>query len=569
MILKQHPARITIFFVITFALTTLQALAQRVERKIDSWKPTHYNVELTLNEPLNQITRARTEIAVLTLKNNVSIIDLDFGELVVDSVKVDKQPVLFNHTSGRLEVRLSRPLENATRISIEVVYHGKPTDGLIMRNDKDGRPSVVGDNWPDRVHHWIPSLDHPSAKATVNFSITAPKRVLVVANGKPGPVETTSESTRTWKFTEAHPIPPYCMIFAAGEFANLTAESKHASLSYFVPKSDAVFAPKGFAPAAPSLKLFSETVAPYPYEKLALIVGNTQFGGMENSGAIVFASDILNRSSNGPSSRTFGISSGLVELVAHEIAHQWFGDSVTESTWADLWLSEGFATYFAGYFVQKTDGEAAFQTYMKDTARTYFNYARQKRTPLHDTETTTLMRLLNPNNYQKGAWVLHMLRSELGDEAFFRGIRSYYEAHQNSVASSEDLKMALEKGSGRDLKPFFKAWVYGPGHPHYQVDWEWDGTKRVVRVTVNQLQTEGMFPNTIPLVITTSSGKQHFKIQPTTKQHTQEIPMAENPSAVDFDPDNTVLKELRSPKTSTSRSATFARISSSAGITIG
>ncbi|HEY7784535.1 MAG TPA: M1 family metallopeptidase [Pyrinomonadaceae bacterium] len=553
MILLRHAGKVTLLLVITFSVSTLHVLAARVERKVDSWKPTHYNVEITLNEPLSELTTAKAEISVQILKNNVSIIDLDFGEMTVDSVKVEKQPVLFNHTSGRLEVRLARPLERGAQISIEVVYHGKPKDGLVMRNDKDGRPSVVGDNWPDRVHHWIPSLDHPSAKATVNFSITAPKRALVVANGKPGPVETTSETTRTWKFTEAHPIPPYCMIFAAGEFAKIPGDSTLTSLSYLVPKSDAVSAAKGFAPAAPSLKLFTQTIAPYPYEKLALIVGNTQFGGMENSGAIVFASDILNRSSNSPSSRTFGLSTGLVELVAHEIAHQWFGDSVTESTWADLWLSEGFATYFAGYFVQKTDGEAAFQNYMNSTGQTYLSYARQVRTPLHDTETSNLMRLLNPNNYQKGAWVLHMLRSELGDEAFFKGIRSYYNDYKNSVASSDDLRSALEKSSGQDLKPFFKAWVYGPGHPHYQMNWEWDESKRVVRVTIYQVQTEELFPNTIPLAISVSSGKQLFKIKPSTKQYAQEIPLAEKPSAVDFDPESSILKEVSNPKTPTKR----------------
>ena len=129
-------------------------------------------------------------------------------------------------------------------------------------------------------------------------------------------------------------------------------------------------------------------------------------------------------------SKTYGIPAGNVSLIAHEIAHQWFGDSVTESTWADLWLSEGFATYFAGLFLQRYEGEDVFQTYMKNAATNVFAYEKKKRTPIFDRDTENLFDLLNANNYQKGAWVLHMLRSSLGDEVFFRGIRNYYESAQ-------------------------------------------------------------------------------------------------------------------------------------------
>src|SRR5262249_45004335 len=147
---------------------------------------------------------------------------------------------------------------------------------------------------------------------------------------------------------------------------------------------------------------------------LALIVGATRFGGMENSSAIVFASNVLDLNNGAQRmSPRFNIPERLVDVVAHEIAHQWFGDSVTESTWADLWLSEGFATYFAGLFLEKQDGELAFHDYMKRAAATYFAFEKRGLKPIHDTETEDLMALLNANNYQKGAWVLHMLRLQL------------------------------------------------------------------------------------------------------------------------------------------------------------
>jgi hypothetical protein len=227
----------------------------------------------------------------------------------------------------------------------------------------------------------------------------------------------------------------------------------------------------------------------------------------------------------------------------HEIAHQWFGDSVTEATWSDLWLSEGFAEYFAGLFVQRHEGDAAFQRYMGDEAQAYLEYEKNRRTPIHDPNTEDLFKLLNANNYQKGAWVLHMLRSELGDEQFFRGIRSYYDVHQNATATSEDLRVALEQASGRDLKDFFTRWIYGSGHPRYALTWGWNPRTNRLRIVLRQLQREPGFPNALPLELITAKGKRRITLKPKGKQSVEEIRLDIAPSAINLDPDNTVLKE--------------------------
>lgn len=545
LIRRVVPAGLWLVLFTIFVAGLSPVFATRRERKVDTWKPIHYNIAVTLSPALNELAQARTEITVTAIKDGISKIDLDFGELTVDAVMVNDRPSRFTHANGRLDVTLPLPAAQGTSLTIAVEYHGKPKDGLILTNDKDGVPSAVGDNWPDRLHHWVPSLDHPSAKATVTFSINAPAGNIVVANGRFVGVENASNSTQTWTYVESSPIPPYCMIFAAGRFAKIAGPPALTKLEYYVPRSDESVAAKGFAPAAPSLKLFTETIAPYPYEKLALIVGATQFGGMENSGAIVFASTILNANPNATVSPTFGIRKGLVELVAHEIAHQWFGDSVTEATWSDLWLSEGFATYFAGFFVQRTDGEQAFRAYMSNAAESYFNFAQRKRIPIHDTETENLFQLLNANNYQKGAWILHMLRAQIGDEAFFRGLRNYYKTHKNSVATSEDLRTALEASSGQNLRQFFKAWIYGTGHPNYQWSWNWNAKKKTVGVAVKQLQAEEVFPNWLPLEITMGAKRRRLILRPTTKKHVQQIRIDQAPTAIALDPENTVLKEVK------------------------
>jgi aminopeptidase N len=540
---NKRPLSRLLRVLIFLALTSSIAFAVRVERLIDTWQPKHYRVDLVLNDQLSEIVSASARIDVSVLKKT-ALIDLDFGDMTTDTVLVNSKPATFVHKKEKLEISLAEPAEPGTHLVVQVNYRGKPKDGLILTADKDGKPSAVGDNWPNRVHHWIPALDHPSAKATVTFNITAPAREEVVANGELQHVETTANGSRTWTYSEGFPIPPYCMIIAVGQFARLEPSVRALTpLSYYVPGSDRQFAEKGFAPAIPSLQYFSETVAPYPYEKLALIVGATRFGGMENSSAIVFTSTLFNPKPSAKIGTAFGIPRGTVGLIAHEIAHQWFGDSVTESTWADFWLSEGFATYFAGLFLQRFEGEAVFQEYMKDAAEAVFAYEKKNRIPIFDRETEDLFKLLNANNYQKGAWVLHMLRSSLGDEVFFRGIRDYYQAHLNRTATTEDLRAALEKASGKDLSVFFKRWIYDSGHPQYELSWGWLRRSELL-FGLKQVQPGNTFLDPVPITISTASGKREILVKPTGKQTIETIQLREKPGSIELDPRNTLLKEV-------------------------
>ncbi|HEY0005863.1 MAG TPA: M1 family metallopeptidase [Pyrinomonadaceae bacterium] len=540
--------RLSLIALFLLSVFALEADGRRRERLVDNWRPLHYDVSLSFDDQLSTITEARTAISLQVLKDKVSAIDLDFGEMKIDGVTVGGAPARYEQGAGSLIVSLERPARLNERLSVVVTYHGQPKDGLVLTNDKDGRPAATGDNWPDRVHHWIPCLDHPSAKATVSFSVNVPAREMVVANGRFKGVSNISATTKTWTYQEEVPIPPYCMIVAIGEFARLGPPAPAVTkLSYYVPRSDANFAVRGFAPGAPSLKFFSQTIAPYPYEKLDLIIGATRFGGMENSSAIVFTSTLFDsRTEMQPMSRRFNIRQGIESVVAHEIAHQWFGDSVTESTWSDLWLSEGFATYFAALFIQKYEGEQDFRDYMKRDAEKYFAYERTTRTPIFDDETEDLFKLLNANNYQKGSWVLHMLRQQLGDAAFFRGLRAYYLAHRNATATTADLRAALEKSSGTNLTQFFARWIYGAGHPRYELRWKWQGQRGgpgTLAMKLRQLQADEAFPNPLPVEITSPQGTRRVLFRPRGKETEMSIRLARRPTLLRVDPDETVLKE--------------------------
>ena len=518
------------------------SVAQRRERLPDTWKPLHYEVFLSFDDQLTQITSARTDITLQVIATQATNIDLDFGNMPVDSVTVAHKPVQYRQSPEMLSVDLGAPAKKGDRLNLSVTYHGRPKDGLTFAVDRDGKPSVTGDNWPNRVHYWIPTLDHPSAKASVSFNISAPQRYQVIANGKLADSDGNATISH-WKFEEAKAIPPYCMVITVNEGALINSPDKTVTnLLFNVPQRDREYAPKGFSSAAPALAFFNETIAPYPYDKLALIVATTRFGGMENSSAIVFPSTLFDPRGAEKLSASFPIPARIESLVAHEIAHQWFGDSVTELTWADLWLSEGFATYFAGLFIEKHDGDAVFRAYMNDARERYFTYEKRRNAPIHDTQTTDLMKLLNENNYEKGAWVLHMLRKRLGDEAFFRGIRNYYFAHREGNATSEDLRSELEKSSGKNLKDFFARWIYGAGHPVYQARWQRTAGGSIV--SISQTQSGPIFNDPIEIRLKNGDVSETRTVIPSAGTTIVRLRQRQRPTAIELDPDNKLLKEV-------------------------
>ena len=235
------------------------------------------------------------------------------------------------------------------------------------------------------------------------------------------------------------------------------------------------YMPGNFKLADDIVRYFARTVGPFPYAQLAHLQSSTRFGGMENAGAIFYA-DRLFREPNGVS----------VGLIAHETAHQWFGDAVTEREWAHLWLSEGFATYFAALYTEYGTGPDAFRAEMADMRASIIGAAVVTERPVIDTAQTNLMALLNTNSYQKGGFVLHMLRAEVGDSAFFRGVRSYWSNNKHANALTTDLRAAVEQAAGRDLGWFFDQWLTRPGFAEVTTSWTHDPVSGQIMLDVRQ-----------------------------------------------------------------------------------
>jgi aminopeptidase N len=366
-------------------------------------------------------------------------------------------------------------------LQTSIRYHGDPSDGLIFHQDSTGRRTVFADNWPDRVQHWLPIPDAPGDKATVDLHIEVPAGLAVVGNGVLRKVDTLARGRTVWHFHMAEPIPPYGIVFGAGPLVTATlppaaCEVKCVPLSVTTYPEDSAWAvATPFHRSGEMLDFFSSFIGPFPYDRLGHVESSTIFGGSENPTAIFYDEKAY------PAHR-------LRELtVAHETAHQWFGDAVTERDWHHLWLSEGFATYFAALWLRHAEGDSAFQAEMRREAEAVFR-SRATERPVLDMAATDLMGLLNSNNYPKGSWVLHSLRGLVGDSAFRAGIRSWFQTWRDSSALSSDFMETMSAAAGRDLRWYFLQALTQPGYP--QLDITWHHAHRRLMFRIRQVQPD-------------------------------------------------------------------------------
>ena len=477
--------------------------------------------------------------AMLTFRRTARLdtLVLDLRDLRVTRVLLDERVRRFRRTDSTIHIPL--PRGDSGHFRVNVTYDGRVTDGLIARRDSAGRWTYFGDNWPNRARHWLPTIDHPSDKATVTWSVIAPVSRTVVANGMRFQRRVTGAGARaraTTRWREAMAIPTYLMVIAAAPLVQhdlgqtacgLAALARCVPQQVYTAPEQRRSMPGNFARAGEMVRTFASWIAPFPYEKLAHLQSSTRFGGMENASAIFYSDAAFRRG---------GVGEGL---IAHETAHQWFGNSATAREWPHLWLSEGFATYWAALWTRHAHGDSAFRASMSTMRAAILRdtNAVTKR-PVIDTIETDLLGLLNANSYQKGGFILHMLREDLGDTAFFRGVRDYYSRHRHATAVTADLQDALERSSGRDLDFFFDQWLRRPGYPELEITWSSDSTARTVGVTVVQGERFGPFQLNLRLALADTTGELRrveigIPAQDTTKV---ELPISAPVTQVEVDP---------------------------------
>lgn len=504
----------------------------------------HYTFEISLSDQTDEIV-GKTTVTVRFLASGISEFcldlagksaDADTAGMTVTQIADDGQALRFEHDNDRILIRMPSPSEAGESRTYAVSYKGVPTDGLIISKNKYGERTFFGDNWPDRAHYWLPTVDHPSDKATCEFIVEAPNHYQVVANGLLIEESDLPDNRRLTHWRETVPVPTKVMVIGVARFAvQYVDQFQGKSIQTWVYPQDREAGFYDFALAAPILRYFSTHIGDFPYAKLANVQSKTRYGGMENASNIFYhENSVKGRREN-------------ESLIAHEIAHQWFGDSVTEVDWHHIWLSEGFATYFAALYLEFTYGRPRLLEKLKN-ARTrllaYFH--KNPNSPVVDTTITDLSRLLNPNSYQKGAWVLHMLRHLIGDEPFWKGIHEYYRRYRDRNALTQDFRHVMEEISGKELSPFFKQWLFQPGYMKLAATWDYHAKTKELKVRIRQVQNSPRLfdmPVELGIFMARETQPRIMTIQVEKKEQSFTFKLDGQPSEVVLDPNNWLLME--------------------------
>jgi aminopeptidase N len=488
--------------VLLLLLLQLQAQASSpLAVRADTIRPVHdaLHYDITLI-PSDTGTHVLGEVQINWRLRSTEVVEMQLDSAMrVIRVLVDGKPntrlsrTLYGRSEGWIGVPHQK--QAGDTLSTRVRYRGYVRDGLIIGKNQYGARTIFADNWPDRAHLWLASQDHPSDKATVAFHVQVPAGQQVIANGVLEKIDTLAYGNLVWHYRLSSPIPVYTMVVGIGRLSrtglpDAACRLKCVPLTVWTYPQDSSFAVTGpFRRAGEILEYFSSLIAPFPYSSLAHVESSTRFGGMENSTAIFYDEKLYQK-------RTLGET-----LVAHETAHQWFGDAVTEADWHHLWLSEGFATYLAALWRARADGDSAFTAVMRKAAADVFGSQESER-PIVDSTATDLLGLLNSNNYQKGSWVLHQLRGIVGDSAFFSGLRRYYATYKDSTALSSDFARIMSQAAGQDLGWYFRQALLQPGYPKLAIDWRHEGQTLTFDIIQTQRAEWGAFriPNLVLLV---------------------------------------------------------------------
>jgi aminopeptidase N len=539
---KRPLFYLSLFLVPFFAKADSYPINYSIELK-------HYAFEINLSDKTDEI-RGIATLTIKTIKEGNKDLAIDLIQktegrngrgMIVDSVMISGIPVHYTLDEDHIFIHLDQASPKGVEISLKISYHGIPREGLLIGKTQFGKRSFFSDNWPNKARSWLATLDHPYYKASSEFIVKAPSHYQVISNGLL--VEETNIDSITKLTHWKQSLPVSCWLYNLGvaDFAVQfydTLMGKSLQTWVFPENREAGF--YDFSEVTKkSVRFFSDYIGPYVYEKIANIQTASVAGGMEASSAIFYAQNLIT------GKRTVR----LRNVVIHEFAHQWFGNSVTEKSWDEVWLSEGFATFFTLLFIENEYGKEEYRNGIIQSRNTIYQTAKKlpgfkiidNRNPEKEEVTSAI-------TYQKGAWTLHMLRNLLGEENFKKGIREYYRTYINGHATTGDFQEIMEKVSGKKLGAFFDQWLRHGENPELTGNWKWDSVKKTLKVHLEQIQS-GDYVFNLPVEIgLKEKGKEELKIiklNLKTKTLDQEIYLETQPVKVIFDPRIILLAQIK------------------------
>jgi aminopeptidase N len=546
----------------------------------------HLRLELRFDEEQETVSGS----AVLTLTpfaDGFTHFELDAAEMSISRVSLIREEAKAQTVSGdgvsqtadapslaaatalsfetfqeKIGIELDRAYARGEALTVEIVYACRPRKGLFFVKPDDAYPRKPRQIWSqgetEDAHWWFPCCDTPQQKMTTELRATVKENCFALSNGTLAEVrENPAEQTRTYHWRQEQPHPAYLMTVVVGEYTHIQEHLDGLPVDYYLYSDRQEEGRRLFANTPRMIEFFAARFGhPYPYPKYAqVLVEDFPIGAMENTSATTLTDRVL-------LDERAAIDLNYDDIVAHELAHQWWGDLVTCKHWSQIWLNESFATYAETLWRERTQGhdEARFALFQD-----FLVYLREDQTshrrPIVFNRYHYSEELLDRHAYEKGACVVDMLRSLLGDDAFFRSLAHYLKKFAFGVAETNDLKVAIEEATGRNLHWFFEQWLYRAGYPELEVAYEWQREQKMLRLSVKQTQQEAdkdapCFRLPVEIEIVTAEAgevieterRARYRVVVEKAEQDFYFPCESKPRLVVFDKGHRIFKLMRFPK---------------------
>lgn len=499
----------------------------------------HYGLEVSF-DPALQTVSGTSSLTLSWRRSPPGRIAIDMAEsLNARAVSLDGKPAVFAHQGATLLISLPPGPWAGHEHVLRISYAGRPNPRYLHFHTVAGRPAIASYGLPFSAMQWWPTLDEPGLKAAgADILVTAPKGTMAVSNGTLIGVDRLPDGRSRFHWSEPSPIYADMISVAIGAYDVINAEyhserGRRVTLRYYVYPADKTRAEAEFAIVPGVLRVYESLFGPYPFAREKYGIAEVPFPSFREHQTV----PSLGRGLILGTSPVWDLHD-VANVIAHDMAHQWFGDSLTPRQWSDVWLNEGFANYAVALWHERQGGEAAYRRFMRSLDTGSFPG------PVHIAPDRPTDELLTYTTFNKGAWVLHMLRHVMGDRSFFAALRDYAQANRGGLVDTGTWRAACERAYGHPLGWFFDEWVYGQGRPALRMDWNVGSRGGVLelRVSIEQTQPGAVF--TMPLDLEWTAAGRSVRRTVWLRQRRQKwnLVIPAPPSNVVVDPHHWVLR---------------------------
>jgi aminopeptidase N len=536
--------KIIILFYLLFTINAKsQDLFEGSKSHERSYDVLHYKLDINVDLEKKNIDGSVTTTLVPLFALDSIIFDAE--NIKIKEIKLDQNKLIFNSTNNKLIIYLNKKYFEKDTLKFLVKYECSPKNGYGLNffkpdsNDRSKLYQCWSQGEEELNHFWFPCYDFPNDRMTSEMLITVNEKYTAISNGRLIEIkENKINSTKTFHWLQDKEHVTYLISFVIGEYEKISDKYNNIPVEYYVYKNLVDDAKRIFPETIEMIDFYSKKIGvEYPWDKYAQIIVQDFFGGMENTSA-------TNLIDNIPDKRYYEndekFNRFYSTIIAHELAHQWYGDLITCKNWEHLWLNEGFAEFMAGIFKEYKFGKDASKLYFLNELNSYININSKSRM------VTASFR--SNNVYQKGALILNMLRYIIGEDNFWKAMIYYSKKFSNRCVITKDFKESVEKITSKDLDWFFNQWVYKAGHPFFNVDYNYNKNNKILTLNVRQTQKQdsltGIFKTPVDVKIITSNMKYFRTINIDSQKNSFEFSNIEYPLLVSFDPDNYIIKQI-------------------------